>query len=134
MTEQPKKETKPEQPQQAPQSPQPSVGVGIPPVTVNLSLPISEKKAEAAPTAPKAYKAIVITETCPFCQGLKDYIKEQGLTEKVKFINASTPEGRKFAIEHDIRGVPECVVVEADGKKVKVCSKEEFVKLLKEGT
>ena len=131
MTEQPKKETKPEQPQQAPQSPQPSVGVGIPPVTVNLSLPISEKKAEAAP---KAYKAIIITETCPFCQGLKDYIHEQGLTEKVKFINASTPEGRKFAMEHDIRGVPECVVVEADGKKVKVCSKEEFVKLLKEGT
>lgn len=96
--------------------------------------PQSQESKQIPKSTEAIYKAIVVTDTCSFCQGLKDYIREQGLTEKVKLINASTPEGRKFAMEHDIRGVPECVVVEADGKKVKVCSKEEFVKLLKEGS
>jgi hypothetical protein len=81
-----------------------------------------------------AYKAIVVTDTCKFCQGIKEYIAQQGLTDKVKLINASTPEGRKFALDHGIRGVPECIVVEKGGKQVKVCSEDEFVKLLKEGS
>jgi len=98
-----------------------------------------QEPTEPTPQAPKStealYKAIIVTDTCPFCQDLKDYIEEQGLTEKVKFINASTPEGLKFAKEHAITGVPECVVIEdAEGKRVKICSKEEFKKLLKEGT
>jgi hypothetical protein len=104
---------------------------------------VEEKKVEPVPSeAPKAepskpeppYKALIVTDTCGFCQGLKDYIKDKGLMDKVKIINASTPEGRQFAIDNKIRGVPECVVVDQGGKQVKICSKEEFVKLLKEGS
>jgi glutaredoxin len=140
MTEQPKAESKTEAKTAPSTVSTPQIGVGIPPVTVNLSVPIS--KSESAPSNPApqsppetSFKAIVVTDTCPFCQGIKEYISQQGLSDKVKIINASTPEGRKFAIQHGIRGVPECVVVAgAEGKNVKVCSKEEFVKLLKEGS
>jgi hypothetical protein len=139
----PKVEEKKAAPQTPPQTPTPTpqAAIGIPPVSLNLNVPVSmpAKTPEAAPSQPapaqsSSFKAIVVTDTCGFCQGLTDYIKDKGLADKVKIINASTPEGRKFVIDNKIRGVPECVVVAQDGKQVKVCSKEEFVKLLKEGS
>jgi outer membrane biosynthesis protein TonB len=116
--EQPKAEMKPvEQPKPTPQP-----------------TPTPETKSAETKPETQPYKAIVVTDTCGFCQGIKEYISQQGLADKVKIINASTPEGRRFAISHGIRGVPECVIVEKEGKQVRVCSKEEFVKLLKEGS
>ena len=144
MSEPPKVEEKKAESQPAPiQTSAPQAPIGIPPISLNLNVPVSmpAKTTEAAPSSQatqtaqsSSFKAIVVTDTCGFCQGLKDYIKDKGLGDKVKIINASTPEGRKFVIDNKIRGVPECVVVAQDGKQVKVCSKEEFVKLLKEGS
>ena len=78
-------------------------------------------------------KAVVVSPTCPFCRELQDYLKEKGLLDKVKIIDTETEEGYKFAKDNKIEGVPECIVVEADGKKARVCSKEEFDKLIEEG-
>ena len=77
-------------------------------------------------------KVVVVSDTCPHCQEIKDYIKEKGLD--VQMINVSTPEGLQFAKDHNIMAVPECVIVEGkDGQQVKVCTKEEFEKLLEDG-
>jgi predicted thioredoxin/glutaredoxin len=86
-------------------------------------LPLPEKKVE---------KALIVTDTCPICREVKVFLEKKGLTGKVKLIDAGTPEGRQFALEHGVRGVPDCVLIE-DGKKVRICTQEEFKKLLEEG-
>lgn len=79
-------------------------------------------------------KAVVVSETCPYCESLLKFLKDRGLAEKVQVINASTQEGLDFAVKHGIRAVPECVVITGNGEKVRVCSKGEFEQLLqKEG-
>lgn len=82
----------------------------------------------------KSEKLIVVTDSCPICADVKAYLKLKGLTDKVKLINASTPEGLKFARENGITGVPECVVVDENGKQVRVCTKEEFNEVLTDGS
>jgi predicted thioredoxin/glutaredoxin len=79
-------------------------------------------------------KAIVVTDTCPICADVKEHLQKKGLTGKVRLINASTPEGLEFAKKHNITGVPECVLVNKDGTQVKVCNRDEFDKLLTDGT
>jgi glutaredoxin len=75
-------------------------------------------------------KTIVVTDNCPHCDQLKALLEKQGA--EVEFINASTPEGRDFAIKNKIEAVPECLVITEGGKRVKVCSEEEFLKLIGE--
>lgn len=82
----------------------------------------------------KSKKALIVTDTCAICGSVKEWLAKKGLTDKVKLINASTPEGRKFAFDHNIKGVPECVILEEDGKQVRVCTKEEFEKVLTDGS
>ena len=120
-------EVKPNQP-----TPSTGIGIGVPPVTVNLSMP-NNPPAQATVAPAPSYKAIVTTDSCAICAGLKQYLEKKGLTDKVKIINASTPEGRKFADEHGIKGVPECLVVEDGGKVTRICTSEEFKKLLTDG-
>lgn len=115
-------ESKPSQP-----TPSPSGSSGVPPVTDSIS-PVQPT------TSSPSYKVIVTTDTCPICSGLKQYLERKGLTDKVKIINASTPEGRKFADEYGIKAVPECVFVDEAGKQVRVCTKEEFEKVLTDGS
>lgn len=78
-------------------------------------------------------KAVVVSPTCPFCRDLQKHLEEKGLLDKVKIIDTSTEEGYKFAKDNKIDGVPECIIIEADGKQARVCSKEEFDKLIEEG-
>jgi len=76
-------------------------------------------------------KAVVVTDTCPYCEMFKSKLAREGLLEKVQIINASTEEGLAFAQKHGIREVPECVVVTENGQ-VKICSEQEFKQLLKD--
>ena len=78
-------------------------------------------------------KAIIVTESCPYCAQLKAYLKQKGLLDKVQFIDASTKEGYAFARQHGVTGVPECVVITEKGKQVRICSEQEFQEVLKEG-
>ena len=80
-------------------------------------------------------KAVVVSETCGYCQSLKDRLKEKGLIDKVQFIDVDSEEGRKITEETKISGVPTCVViVEKDGaKQTRICNDEEFKKLIEEG-
>ena len=81
----------------------------------------------------KKKKAIVVTDSCPICKEVKAILAERNLQDKVTLINASTPEGHQYAVENGITGVPECVIQDENGKQQKICSKEEFLQLLKEG-
>ena len=74
--------------------------------------------------------AIITTDTCPHCGHLKEFLKEKGLLDKVKVINASTPEGLEFVLKNGIHAVPECVIIKKNGKEVRVCTPEEFKKVL----
>lgn len=74
--------------------------------------------------------AIITADTCPHCDGIKKFIQENGLTDKVKMINASTPEGLDFARKHGITAVPECAIIDGKGN-VRKCTDEEFSKVLK---
>lgn len=78
-------------------------------------------------------KAIVVTNECPYCNVLKQRLKQKRLLSKVKIINANTKKGREFAEQHSIMSVPECVVISKNGKQVRVCSPKEFERVLREG-
>jgi predicted thioredoxin/glutaredoxin len=86
---------------------------------------MSEKK--------KDIKALVVSDSCPHCHTMQEYLSRKGLMSKVKVINFGTEEGRKFCVDHNISAVPECVVIEQDGKEVRVCSPKEFEALLQDG-
>jgi predicted thioredoxin/glutaredoxin len=79
---------------------------------------------------PEEETAIITTDTCPHCATMKKYLKDSGLMDKVKVINASTPEGLEFAMKHGIKAVPECVVIRKNGEEVRVCTQDEFMKVL----
>lgn len=77
-------------------------------------------------------KAVVVSEHCGYCQSLKDRLQQKGLIDKVQFIDVDSEEGRKITSENKIMGIPECIIIGKDGK-TKICSDEEFKKLLEEG-
>lgn len=78
-------------------------------------------------------KALVVSESCPHCHTMQNYLTKKGLMNKVKVIKFESEEGRKFCVEHNINAVPECVVIHQNGKDVRVCSPKEFETLLQDG-
>lgn len=101
------------------------------PVETELSTPATPAAEKTPITEPPKEMAVIVTDTCPFCKGLKEHLDKEGLGGKVKLINASTPDGYKFAKDHGINAVPECVIIEKEDGNVKVCDKAEFIRLLK---
>ena len=101
--------------------------------TPQSSKPIATEPVQETPST--SIKAVIVSETCGYCQSLKDRLREKGLIDKVQFIDVNSEEGRKVAEENNITGVPECVVLlEKDGvKQTRVCNDEEFKKLVEEG-
>ena len=76
-------------------------------------------------------KAFVVTKNCPYCQTVKERIRQKGLN--IEIIDADTPEGYEFAEKYDIQAVPTCVVITMRGRKetVRFCSDQEVDKLLR---
>ena len=76
-------------------------------------------------------KAVVITPDCPACEALKQRLQEKGKLDKYRFVDASTPEGRKFAEEMGIDAVPTCIVLKPvkGGHVVRTCTEAELEKL-----
>lgn len=79
-------------------------------------------------------KRVIVSDHCPVCREIKSFVQEKGLEDKVELVDVNTPEGHKFAVDNGITAVPECVIVAEDGKMTRVCNREEFEKLLTEGT
>jgi predicted thioredoxin/glutaredoxin len=78
-------------------------------------------------------KVLVTSDGCPHCAEVKEYLKKKGLIDKVKILRYETPEGKKFCDDNNIKAVPECMVITGENGKSRVCSQEEFAKLLDEG-
>jgi len=80
-------------------------------------------------------KVLITTPGCTTCDALEAALKRDGLWDKVTVIDASTPEGLDFARRLGVKAVPECAVVEEDGggTRVRTCSQEEWIRLLRQG-
>jgi len=76
-------------------------------------------------------KAFVVSRDCPYCQTVKERIKQKGLN--IEIIDADSPKGYAFAEKHNIQAVPTCVVITRHGRKetVRFCSDKEVDKLLR---
>lgn len=77
-------------------------------------------------------KVLVVSPTCPTCEVVKKYLRENGVLQNYSVVDVSTPDGMEFAKRLGITGVPECAIIEGEGqqKTVRVCSKEEWARLL----
>ena len=78
-------------------------------------------------------KALVVSDSCPHCEDIKEFLQKKKLLNKVRLIRYESDEGKEFCKKNNIRAVPECVVLKQDGKEVRVCSEQEFQKLIEEG-
>lgn len=98
------------------------------PAAVDLGI-----KPEAPNTAPNAPKTILYRDGCNFCEEMKRELSQKGLLDKVKMVDVASEEGRRMVIESNIRGVPECVIIDSGTKKTRVCSLEEYRELMEKG-
>jgi len=83
----------------------------------------------------RSKNVLVVADGCPLCEDLLAALKKSG--KRVSIIDTDTPKGLKWADRHNIKAVPECVVVTKDEKgreTVRSCSEDEFKKLLLEVT
>lgn len=78
-------------------------------------------------------KALIVSDSCPHCENIKEMLQKKNLLDKVQIIRFESEEGRDFCKKNNIRAVPECVILKQDGKEVRVCSEQEFQKLVEEG-
>ena len=71
--------------------------------------------------------------TCVGCEEIKQHLKNLGLEKDFRFLDVTTPEGALVAEKLGITHVPNCVVIEEtdEGRRARVCSDDEFLKLLK---
>ena len=68
-------------------------------------------------------KTLIVSDSCPHCQDLKDKIREKGLD--VRVVAFDSEEGAKIVKEHNITAVPECVILTDEGH-LRKCSEDEF--------
>jgi len=79
-------------------------------------------------------KVLIVSPRCPSCEVLKKKLEQKGILDRYEIIDVGTPEGMKFARNMDIRAVPECAIVEGEGKvkTVRICSEAEWKEMLAE--
>jgi len=78
-------------------------------------------------------KVLLVSPACPSCDAVKKYLKKEGIINDYVVLDVSTKEGLDFARRLGVTGVPECAMIEGEGdnKTVRVCSEEEWRKMLK---
>lgn len=77
-------------------------------------------------------KVLLISPECPACDLVKKALAKRGLIGNFQVIDVSTAEGADFAKRLGVNGVPECAVIEGDGrqKTVRICTTEEWQRML----
>ena len=76
-------------------------------------------------------KILVVSKHCSSCEAVKAYLTEAGLIDQLRVVDVDTPEGQHLVKELDLRGVPDCVVVDDVQREVRRCSEQEWLAILK---
>lgn len=71
-------------------------------------------------------KVIVVQDDCPFCNFIKSELEAKGVN--VEIVNSSTPEGKVFVDRHNVKRLPQCVVVSKgeEAETARTCTSAEF--------
>lgn len=76
------------------------------------------------------HKILVVSEQCPSCATIEKYLAERGILDKFRVLDIATEEGQKLVKELDLKGVPECVIVDDERKEIRQCSNEDWKDML----
>jgi len=81
-------------------------------------------------------KTLIVSQDCGSCKVLLESLKTQGVLDKYRVIDASTPEGKDVVEKLGITGVPECIMIikDQDGEMARRCSSEEMTEVIKEAS
>jgi len=66
--------------------------------------------------AVKQVKYLIITDACPYCKILMKQLGDK--LKEFKIINASTPEGLKFALKYNVFAVPTRLTLNQNGEQI----------------
>ena len=75
-------------------------------------------------------KILLVSEQCPSCSTIEKYLAEKGLLDKIYVLDITTEEGQKLVKELDLKGVPDCVIVDDERKEIRQCSGEDWKRML----
>ena len=67
-------------------------------------------------------KVLIVSEKCPSCA----LIKEKADPAKYTIVDIGSERGRLLAEKLDLKGVPECIVVDVEQNRARICSDEEW--------
>lgn len=81
---------------------------------------------------PLGEKILVVSPNCPSCKNVKEFLKKNGLLDNVKVLDVADPESLEFARKAGVMGVPECLIIEGEGRKrtVRICTDDEWQRML----
>lgn len=77
-------------------------------------------------------KILLVSPQCPSCEALKKFLEGKGWIQHFKVLDITTTQGLDFAKRLGVSGVPECAIIEGDGrqKTVRICSDDEWQTML----
>ena len=76
------------------------------------------------------HKILVVSDQCPSCSAIEKYLAQKGVLDRFHVLDIATEEGQKLVKELDIKGVPDCVIVDDERKEIRQCSNEEWKRML----
>lgn len=76
------------------------------------------------------YKILMVSDRCPSCDTIKEYLREKGVLDNYYVVDISTGEGQNLVEELGLKGVPDCVLVDDEKKQIRQCSDEEWMNML----
>lgn len=79
-------------------------------------------------------KTLVVSDQCPACKVLLDSLKEQGVLDKYRVINVSSPEGLDVVSKLGINAVPDCIMIvkNPSGDMARRCTEDEIKEIIQE--
>ena len=75
-------------------------------------------------------KVLVVSNNCGSCVSLKRYLSKAGLLEKTKIIDIDSDMGQTLVKKLDLKGVPDCVLVDQERKVIRRCTDQEWANML----
>lgn len=78
-----------------------------------------------------ALKILVVSDHCPSCRIVEEYLTKFGFADRFRIVNVESSEGQMLMEKLDLRGVPDCVLVDNEKKIVRRCSEQEWKEMLK---
>lgn len=75
-------------------------------------------------------KILVVSGNCGGCRSIKNYMNKAGILDKVRVVDVTSNEGKMLSKKLDLKGVPDCVLVDEVARTVRVCTDQEWQDML----